>query len=124
MTRIHGFSATVLAVSLITAGCGGPASESRVSSEPRDLAGLDERAASPAGDELVVTGEVSEVNPEAKRFMVKVNGYDHSFAYDDKTEVIDRQGRTQGLLGLEGSPVTVSYRGAGDYWYAVRIELL
>lgn len=125
MRHARGVQAAILAVLLVGVGCDGSSiGDSRTSWDRVDLRGSKARAARFTGSELSVTGEVGEVDRKRMTFMVKVDGYDHAFAFDDRTEVVDRLGRIHSLAELRGAPVTVSYRGAYDYWYAVRIELV
>jgi hypothetical protein len=73
-----------------------------------------------------IEGELVRVNIPAKTFVVRVeNGMEQTFKFDDTTEVMGLDGRSQvrDLVGKEGSEVTVQSQEDGDTRIASRIDV-
>ena len=134
MRFMHRITGVLLAVPLLLVGCTrGPetaeprgnetlldASQEALLDSSQELAA---RLTDAGGDEHVATGELRNVNLDAKTIVVTVDGVDRTFVYDDATEVQGAAGQIQGLVGLDGPFVTVHYESEGDAHRAVRIEL-
>jgi hypothetical protein len=71
-----------------------------------------------------VTGELSNVNPQAMTFSVKsASGAEMLFRYDDRTIVAGAESNVAGLATSSGAEVTVTYRNDNAGNMASKIEV-
>jgi len=71
-----------------------------------------------------ITGELTNVNPQAMTFSVKsASGAEMLFRYDDRTIVAGAETNVAGLATSSGSEVTVSYRNDSAGNMASKIEV-
>ena len=73
--------------------------------------------------EQTLSGELSDVDLDARTFMVRAEGIDQAFTFSDATTVVGAPG-TQGLAAREGARVNLSYREENGIKTAVSITLL
>lgn len=78
---------------------------------------------STASIERWISGNLAEVDLEAKTLTVVTADGEHLFEFSDATEVVGAAG-TQGLAAREGTEVAVYYREDQARHLAVRIEIL
>ena len=71
-----------------------------------------------------ISGELSNVNPQAMTFSVKsASGAEMLFRYDDRTIVTGAESNVAGLATSNGSEVTVTYRNDNAGNMASKIEV-
>ena len=71
-----------------------------------------------------VTGELSNINPQAMTFSVKsASGAEMLFRYDDRTIVTGAESNVAGLATSSGAEVTVTYRNDNAGNMASKIEV-
>lgn len=71
-----------------------------------------------------VTGELLSLNTDTKSIVVKTTGdTEMKFSYSEETQIVGTDKGTQGLAGVSGAIVTVTYQTHGTANVATKIEV-
>ena len=126
MNRLFWIISVTCLAAVMLAACSNQEQESPATREPEKPAATAPEstpAAPGSAAELSVTGELRQVDLQAKTFVIKdQNQVDHIFVFAEDT-TISGTGGTQGLSTQQGSQATVWYSRLGDQNRAVRVQI-